>query len=555
MNVVGYARWSSLEQARGSTLARQLQEIERCCQANSWRLIEQVTDEGTSAYTGANITTGNLADLIKRIEQGELGRDVVIAVEQLDRLSRLPPSQVVAWIQRVTALGVTIATANDGLLINAQMIDANPMHFMSIVFNAFRAFQESKHKSERLAASWRIKRERLETGDHTPLTSVCPAWLQIAENETGYVEIPERGDVIREIFERTVRGDGKRAIANDFNLRGIDTWGRGASKADGWHASYIHKILANPAVVGVFLPHIKARGSARRQPVGDPVQGYFPAVVSERLWAQVRSLKPTTRGNDGQRGHVNNLLSGLGRCGNCGSKMTFQLKTSEGPRLRNGKEVLQRRASYLSCGNRQRRLGCENARYFRYEPFEDGILSALIETSLKDSFFINSEHVTALAEAEYGALRELEAQKARADRLLDLFTETGDLDVKERWITAKAALGSSEAKAATVRNQLKRARGGVSPDEHVTRVESLRETIRGPQSPERNIARTKVARALQELIDHIEFDGAGHILMVIRDQNLVIQFDAEGGILGDIRAEGRVEPATQEALKEVLRSA
>jgi len=554
MNVIGYARWSSLEQSRGSTLARQLQEIERCCRANSWRLIEQVTDEGTSAYTGANIQTGNLAHLIKRIEQGEVSRDVVIAVEQLDRLSRLPPSQVVAWIQRVTALGVTIATANDGMLINSQMIDANPMHFMSIVFNAFRAFQESKHKSERLAASWRIKRQRLESGDHRPITSVCPAWLQIGENADGYVEIPERGDLIREIFERTAAGDGKRAIANDFNLRGIDTWGRGASKANGWHTSYIHKILSNAAVVGEFRPHTKARGSSRRQPVGDPIQGYFPAVVSEQLWARVRSLKPLSKGNDGQRGNVNNLLSGLGRCGNCGSKMTFQLKTPEGLRLRNGQEVRQRRASYLSCDNRQRKLGCINGRYFRYEPLEEGILNALIETSLKDSFFVDSGHVSALAEAEYGELRELDAQKARAGRLLDLFTETGDLEVKERWISAKAALATSAAKAATVQNQLRRARGGVSPDEHVTRVAALRMAVRGPQSAESNAARTRVARALRELIDHIEFDGAGYILMVIRDQNMVIHFDAEGGIIGDVSVAGRVEAATQEALKELLRS-
>lgn len=150
MNAIGYARWSSLEQSKGSTLERQIQEIERFSASNGWKLVGQVTDEGTSAYTGANIQTGNLAQLVHSIEQGEISRDIIIVVEQLDRLSRLPPSQVVSWIQRVTALGVTIATANDGQLINSRMIDANPMQFMSIVFNSFRAFQEDVEEVVRL---------------------------------------------------------------------------------------------------------------------------------------------------------------------------------------------------------------------------------------------------------------------------------------------------------------------------------------------------------------------------------------------------------------------
>lgn len=64
MKAVGYSRWSSLEQGRGSTLARQQGQIRSFCDAKDWTLIEQITDEGTSAYTGANIQTGNLAALL-----------------------------------------------------------------------------------------------------------------------------------------------------------------------------------------------------------------------------------------------------------------------------------------------------------------------------------------------------------------------------------------------------------------------------------------------------------------------------------------------------------
>lgn len=285
MLAIAYARWSSLEQGKGSTLERQLQVVEQYCARRGLDIFERVTDEGSSAYAGTNVQTGNLGKIISRVETGKLPRDITIVVEQLDRISRLPPAQVVAWIQRVTSLGVTIATANDGYIINADSISTNLMGFMGLVFNAFRAHEESRHKSERLAASWKIKRDRLGQADIRPITGVCPAWLRLDPNKQGFEIIPDRAAIVQEIFRRTSEGEGKRSITADLNRRGVETWGRGKSKATAWHSSYLHKILSNPAVVGEFQPHSKPRGTARRSPVGEPISGYFPAVVSEKLWA------------------------------------------------------------------------------------------------------------------------------------------------------------------------------------------------------------------------------------------------------------------------------
>ena len=86
MLAVAYARWSSLEQGKGSTLERQLQVIERYCSKHGLEILERVTDEGSSAYTGTNIQTGHLGDVIRRVEAGRLPRDITIVVEQLDRI-------------------------------------------------------------------------------------------------------------------------------------------------------------------------------------------------------------------------------------------------------------------------------------------------------------------------------------------------------------------------------------------------------------------------------------------------------------------------------------
>lgn len=198
MKAVIYARWSSLEQGRGSSLERQMDLCEQFCAEQGWDVIDRLRDEGKSAYTGANLQDGKLAEFTKRVENQLLPDDVVLVVEQLDRISRLPPGQVIAWLQKVIGHGLTIATANDKLVLDSRKLEVDPIGIVSTVFNAFRAFQESKHKSDRIAESWRIRRKA--AGPGKPITSVCPAWLKL-DRETGeFAEIPERVEIIKRIF-------------------------------------------------------------------------------------------------------------------------------------------------------------------------------------------------------------------------------------------------------------------------------------------------------------------------------------------------------------------
>ncbi|MBA3048919.1 recombinase family protein [Brevundimonas sp.] len=532
MLAVAYARWSSLEQGKGSTLERQLQVVERYCSQYGLEILERVIDEGTSAYAGTNVQSGNLGDVIRRVEAGRLPRDITIVVEQLDRISRLPPAKVIAWIQRVTDLGVSIATANDGYVITAESISTNLMGFMGLVFNSFRAHEESRHKSERLAASWKIKRDRLGHGDSRPITGVCPAWLRLDPNKTGFELIPDRAAIVHEIFQRSADGEGKRLITGDLNRRGVEPWGRGKSQATAWHSSYVQKILTNPAVIGEFQPHTKPRGSTRRVPLGEPISGYFPPVVSEKLWATVQGKRKPSRGNDGQRGQVRNLLSGLCRCGSCGGPMAYQLKSHEGTRMRRGVPRPQRQASYLSCALRVRGGNCDHSTHYRYEPIESGILDAFLRSALSDRYFENSDGTASLVDAEYRALRELESAKARAKRMLDLFEETGDQEARQRWLGARTEIASAEAATEGLRVRLEQARGSVSPEMHIDRVAAVHHLLDGPPSDERRDARARTASSLRELIDHIEFAGA--LYVAIRGAPSVVQMDPNGDIVGDI---------------------
>ena len=96
--------------------------------------------------------------------------------------------------------------------------------------------------------------------------------------------IEGRAAIVRRIFDLTLAGHGKAAIAHMLNTEGIEPFGDGPSearKADGWHPSYIQKILRSEAVIGRFQPMRKSydKGKKKRVQGGDPIEDYFPAIV------------------------------------------------------------------------------------------------------------------------------------------------------------------------------------------------------------------------------------------------------------------------------------
>jgi DNA invertase Pin-like site-specific DNA recombinase len=290
LTAITYARWSRHEQGRGTTATRQHELTTDFCARQGWAVAEHVTDDGISAWTGDNIKTGNLARLIERLER-EGGAGKVLVVEKLDRLSRQPPLVMTNWLQRALATGLTIATVDGRHDITTHTLMSQPIVLMSVIFESFRGYDESQAKSDRVAEAWAKKRER-----GAPMSRLCPAWLDIAEDATNYRSatnlsaqyqvIEERAAIVRRIFDLTEAGVGKATIAARLNAERVSVFGRG----DGWHASYVQKILRNAAVIGEYQPHTKPRGGVRK-PVGEPIRDYFPAVITVEQYDRVNDRR------------------------------------------------------------------------------------------------------------------------------------------------------------------------------------------------------------------------------------------------------------------------
>lgn len=95
LRVFCYGRFSSLKQAKGTSLARQHESAKAWCDENGVKLDESVKfeDKGKSAFSGKNAESGELAVIMKMLASGEIAEGSVLLVEAFDRLTRMDIQQ------------------------------------------------------------------------------------------------------------------------------------------------------------------------------------------------------------------------------------------------------------------------------------------------------------------------------------------------------------------------------------------------------------------------------------------------------------------------------
>jgi DNA invertase Pin-like site-specific DNA recombinase len=317
-----YLRFSTPEQGSGNSFQRQASLASAYATRHGLDLDEQLTfhDLGKSGFRRQNVDTGRLGDFLEAVRSGTVPHGSVLLVEQLDRLSRLSPRRALRVLESIVDEGVSVVTLNDGREYTSASMDADPVDLMVSVLTFTRANEESATKSRRLKAAWEAKRAAIADGK--PLTSRAPAWLQLSLDRSRFEVLEDRAAIVRRMFDMTLEGAGQNMIATTLNREKVSPWGRGRF----WHRSYVAKILANPAVIGTFHPHLIEYDDAskRRVPL-EPVEGFYPAVVSRETFFEVQALKQALSAPQrGRHAHspITNVLAGLAACPKCGESMT-----------------------------------------------------------------------------------------------------------------------------------------------------------------------------------------------------------------------------------------
>ena len=360
MRAYSYLRFSTPEQAAGDSFRRQHEAAVAYCLQHRLELDADLSfhDLGVSAFRGDNAETGRLGDFVRAVQDGLVPRGSWLLVESLDRISRAVPRKAVRVLEDIVDLGITVVTLTDQRVYNRSTLDNDPLAFLAAFLIAIRANEESALKQRRIRAAWSAKRE---TAGDKPMTAISPAWLHLGAK--GFEVIEARAALVRRVFELALSGVGASSIAGRFNEEGIDTFGR----ATMWHASYIKKILSNRSVLGEFTPHTLERDNEnrKRRIPQQSVRDYFPAIVSEAVFADVNAQRAGRATGSRARNAVVSMMAGLARCSDCGATMTRVMK---GTKKKGGRPK-------LVCTRARAKSGCRNYRTVDLERVENVIIA------------------------------------------------------------------------------------------------------------------------------------------------------------------------------------
>jgi DNA invertase Pin-like site-specific DNA recombinase len=396
-----YIRMSTDIQLLGDSRRRQLEASRSYAEEHGLELADdsQLEDIGISAFKGANLKDGALGQFLVAVKNGAVEHGSYLLVESLDRLSREEILPAHTLFLSIVQSGINLVTLVDKRVYQAKTTGLVDMITSLVIME--RAHEESKTKSVRVGAAWKNKRAKASEG--LPMTARCPAWLRLMPDRLAYKVVPERVEIVRQIFSDTAAGLGMYSIANRLNKAGVPAF----VGKNGWHGSYLAKTLKNRAVLGEFQPHIKLDG--KRIPEGPPILGYFPAIVSEELFFQARHSSSQRKINGaGRKGLAyTNLFTGLARCAHCRSAVVFENK---GTGTRGG--------TYLVCGNSQRGRGCDATRW-RYQDFEASFLAFVQELDLDSIIDANGD-----AEKRKNLEAELAALRGEASSIAELMEKT-----------------------------------------------------------------------------------------------------------------------------------
>jgi DNA invertase Pin-like site-specific DNA recombinase len=481
---------SSAAQLAGDSLRRQLTLARDYAEKHGLELAEedQLRDLGVSAFKGANVAEGSeLGRFIDAVKNGKVPPGSVLLIEDLDRLSRQAILKSIGLLVELLSAGINIVTLSNGRTYTAATGSGD---LIVSIISMERAHDESRMKQVRSLAVWKSKRDNAHL---RPLTTLAPKWLRMSKDRSRFEVIEERAAIVRDVFERAANGQGIYTITALLNRDKVKPFGGTRGPGKSWHCSYVSKLLSNRAVLGEMQP-MECVNRRHRRPIGDPVKGYYPAIIPEELWWRVRSGLEHRRGRGGRKGaNVANLFAGgLLRCAYCGSAMVRENKGRK-----NG-------SSYF-CGNARNGNGCVRARW-SCSDLETSFLWFVHEVDMAS---IIGDDRGRGAELEHRALAlhgKLAELRVRQDQTFELMQKTKAVDyVAKKLDELEKERTSLEDEIRTV--EAERARLDASRHD-LDEIRPMIERLRGAGDDAHRL-RSALTSRLRTIVDSILVAAAG----------------------------------------------
>ena len=317
-----YIRFSSAEQKKGDSYRRQLERSEIYAKEHNLELVTDVEysflDEGRSGFKGEHANAdGELSRFLNKIKDGSIPPGSYLLIESFDRLSREALNVALPRFIDILNSGVNVVTLMDERVYTKQF---NQIDLIYSIMLMSTAHEESAKKADRLGKVWQQK-QKLASEQRKPMSKVCPYWLKLEDD--GFQTIPERVEVVKEIFNLAINGYGAPVISKQLNNRKVPVFSPTTRNKFGtWGVSSVRKILTSRAVLGEYQPYTNPIGSSKREPSGPPIQNYYPQIISQDLFYLVQAATEQRRTSRVTKvGGEFNVWSKIGVCAKCGAAM------------------------------------------------------------------------------------------------------------------------------------------------------------------------------------------------------------------------------------------
>lgn len=283
---VGYVRISRDRVGAGLGVDRQRHDVEQLAEQLGTTIAEWYSDNDLSAYSGRP-----RPEYRRLLGDMEAGRVRSVLCWHTDRLHR-SPTELEEWIAVAEPRGIAVHTVKAGLLDLS-----TPSGRMTARITGAVARHESEHRGERV----RSKREQLARGGQ--FLGGARAFGYASD---GVTVIPAEAEAVADGTRRVIRGESLRAVARDWNTRGLTTPRAGKP----WTPSGVREALIRDRNAGKLVHRGRVVGDAS-----------WPAIVSEDEHRAVVAVlsSPERRNSPGNQPRW--LGSGLYLCGQCGAGM------------------------------------------------------------------------------------------------------------------------------------------------------------------------------------------------------------------------------------------
>ncbi|MEH8233402.1 recombinase family protein [Aeromonas veronii] len=316
-----YSRVSTEKQTAGNKTGVQRQTegalVEATKAKYSSMSVVHMSDNGMSASKGENIEYGCLGDFIELCRSGRIAPGSVLAMENIDRFSRLALTRASEYLTCVLAANVLVYTWIDGAVYQKD-------NLASAIFALVKLESSNDYTnklSARVTGAARVALKRHIDGVRD--TDGYPAAINgfgknkfWVDTTTGFVRPhPYYFPIVKEIIMMIREGRGHITIKKHLDENYTPPTIAQNSNKEGWGINLIKKIISDRAVLGEKIIHIDGREHL--------LLNYYPSVCTEAEFAQAKRVRSEKKQFTSKMKNAAGIVTGMriATCGDCGSSL------------------------------------------------------------------------------------------------------------------------------------------------------------------------------------------------------------------------------------------